>query len=326
MRITDSQLQLSAQRQFSQQRSEKLSLQYQPPRPSTPASSTVDISAPARVQEELQAAIDNDPRLKLIRSLLEIMLGESITLTEYHPKDQSKPSTDSNTPTTLDEGGFILHYAAEEQEQESTQYAASGTIETSDGMHISFSAELSLSRQFQRSVTLDVATGSAARPKKDPLVLNYAAPAATLSPQTFQFDLDQDGRRENISLLNHGSAYLALDRNQDGKINHGGELFGAKSGNGFADLAQFDQDRNGWIDEDDAVFGELKLWLKDASGNDQLQSLAQAQIGALYLGYAKADFDLNDGQNRNLGQLRASGIYLRENGQAGSLQQLDLSV
>ena len=41
----------------------------------------------------------------------------------------------------------------------------------------------------------------------------------------------------------------ALDINEDGKINDGKELFGTASGNGFGDLAAYDQDNNGWIDE-----------------------------------------------------------------------------
>ena len=54
--------------------------------------------------------------------------------------------------------------------------------------------------------------------------------------------------------------FLALDLNGDGRINNGSELFGALSGNGFADLAQYDSDANGWIDENDEIFQRLKVW------------------------------------------------------------------
>ena len=62
-----------------------------------------------------------------------------------------------------------------------------------------------------------------------------------LSDQTFYFDLDADGKEEEISVLN-GSGYLALDKNGDGVINDGSELFGTKNGDGFADLARYDED------------------------------------------------------------------------------------
>ncbi|MGL6042133.1 MAG: hypothetical protein ACRC01_13165, partial [Deefgea sp.] len=137
---------------------------------------------------------------------------------------------------------------------------------------------------------------------------------------------DADDNKENLHMLNRGSAYLALDRNRDGKINDGKELFGAESGNGFADLAQYDGDQNGWIDEADSVYGDLKLWLKDASGQDQLLSISQLRIGAISVSYARGDFDLNNRQNQNYGQIRSSGVYLSENGQVGTLQQVDLSV
>ena len=42
----------------------------------------------------------------------------------------------------------------------------------------------------------------------------------------------------------NGSGYLALDKNGDGTINDGSELFGTRNGDGFADLAQYDEDGN----------------------------------------------------------------------------------
>ena len=77
------------------------------------------------------------------------------------------------------------------------------------------------------------------------------------------FDIDADGEEESISYLQGGSGYLALDKNGDGVINDGSELFGTKSGDGFADLAEYDADGNGWIDENDPIFDKLLIWAKD---------------------------------------------------------------
>ena len=94
-----------------------------------------------------------------------------------------------------------------------------------------------------------------------------------------------------------GAGLLDLDKNADGKSNDGKELFGPTSGNGFAELAALDSDGNGWIDENDPAFQQLKVWTKDASGEDHLSSLAQAKVGALFLGNASTPFSMNDTQN-----------------------------
>ena len=79
-----------------------------------------------------------------------------------------------------------------------------------------------------------------------------------LSDQTFYFDLDADGEEEEISMLK-GSGYLALDKNEDGIINDGSELFGTGNGDGFADLARYDEDGNGWIDENDSILSLIHI-------------------------------------------------------------------
>ena len=72
-------------------------------------------------------------------------------------------------------------------------------------------------------------------------------------------------------------------------INDGNELFGTKSGDGFKDLAKYDKDRNGWIDEADDIFDDLRIWTKDEQGNDKLLTLKEAGVGAIYLGgFSKA--------------------------------------
>ena len=138
--------------------------------------------------------------------------------------------------------------------------------------------------------------------------------------------LDADGCAENVHALAPGSGYLAVDRNGDGRINDGGELFGTSSGDGFADLAAFDADGNRWIDEADAAFSTLLVWQRDAAGGSSLTTLRDAGVGALYLGAQETPFALTDEDNRLLGKVRASGIYLNEDGRAGTLQQIDLAV
>ena len=77
-------------------------------------------------------------------------------------------------------------------------------------------------------------------------------------------------------MLGSGSGFLALDKNGNGKIDDGSELFGTKSGDGFADLAEYDSDGNGWIDEKGRVYVlyEVKEIMKDMScGNQKVAKL-----------------------------------------------------
>src|SRR5690606_7458878 len=155
---------------------------------------------------------------------------------------------------------------------------------------------------------------------------NFGGNAAELTDQKFDFDIDADGEADRVSFVGSASGFLVLARNRNGAIDDGTELSGARTGNGFAELAAFDSDGNGWIDENDAIFAELRIWTKDSSGADQLGTLAEHNIGALYLGQAATPFDLKDAQYNQHGQILSTGVYLSEDGRAGTMQQLDLFV
>lgn len=223
-------------------------------------------------------------------------------------------------------GGYGGSYSEEYfyHEEESTSFSTTGMVKTSDGREIEFNLELSMSRSFTEAYSRTIDFGS---PRfTDPLVINMDCDAADVTDQKFYFDLDADGHEEAISRLAPGSGFLALDKNGDGKINDGSELFGAKSGNGFKDLAKYDSDGNGWIDEADEVFKDLMIWSKDKDGKDKLVGLGQAGIGAIYLGSAATEFSLNNLEtNEANARIRSTGIFLYENGGMGTMQQLDLA-
>ena len=114
--------------------------------------------------------------------------------------------------------------------------------------------------------------------------------------------------------------------NNDGVVNNGSELFGPQSGNGFSELAEYDGDGNGWIDENDDVYDKLRIWTKDENGNDKLLALGQKGIGAIYLGNVNTDFALKNSQNQLQGEISRTGIFLNENGSAGTIQHIDLAL
>jgi len=219
--------------------------------------------------------------------------------------------------------GLDYHYEESYAEQETMNFSAQGKVYTDDGREIEINLNLEVSRQFNFSQSLDIKAGDALI---DPLVINYGGGTATLSPTKTDFDLDGDGEKENISNLEQGSGFLALDKNSDGVINDGQELFGPQTGDGFSELAGYDADKNGWIDENDPVFKKLSIRAKDSGGNDQLLALAQTGIGAIYIGNADTLFSLKDSENNLNGQIRQTGIFLKEDGQAGTIQHVDLAV
>lgn len=237
------------------------------------------------------------------------------------------------------QGRTVLEWTSESietiREHESTGFASTGTIQTADGQRLDFTLELEMCRDFtcERRQTARATVALC-----DPLVINFDGQACELTGKRFAFDLNADGTSESIHDLGRGSGYLAIDRNGDGCINDGSELFGTQSGNGFADLVGFDDDRNGWLDENDAVFDRLRIWQRGVNDTDggengeqnmaqeHLGTLRELGVGALCLASVDTPFALTDDENRLLGQIRASGIYLHEDGRAGSLQQVDLAV
>jgi len=208
------------------------------------------------------------------------------------------------------------------EESEATTFSSTGYATTSDGRAISFNVELSLSRSFTATYE---SFETASYFITDPLTLDLTGNNISVSDTKFFFDLDMDGVKEEISFAGQGNGFLALDKNNDGIINDGSELFGAKTGNGFKELANYDSDGNGWIDENDDIFEKLKVWTKDENGNDLLLDLKPADVGAIYLGSAPTEFALTDNNNYANAFIRSTGIFLRESGSVGTISQLDLT-
>lgn len=209
-------------------------------------------------------------------------------------------------------------------ETESMMFASKGLVQTADGRSIDFNIEVSMARACVEQFDM---LESETYIMTDPLIINTGANVSRVTDQKFLFDLDADGDTEEISFAAEGSGFLALDKNGDGVVNDGSELFGTTSGDGFKDLAAYHEDGNGWIDENDSVFSKLRVWSKDEEGNDLMVRLLDADVGAIYLGNADTQFALKDGANNTNGEIKKTGIYLKEStGQAGTISHVDLAV
>lgn len=284
-------------------------------------------------------AEDIDSTTRFINILMELITGRKVKIKTVSPEPeevdpekaaaltQAASQASGQSQPQAGSAGFGLEYDRRETylEAESLNFSARGVVRTTDGKQIDFNLELSMQRLFYSEESTSIRLGDAVQ-QQDPLVINFDGTAAQLTSAKFSFDLNADGAAEQISFVGPNSGFIALDKNGDGRVNDGSELFGTVSGNGFEDLAAYDQDQNGWIDDNDSVFGQLQVWTKDVQGNDLLTSLKGSGVGALYLGNISTQFDFKTANNESLGTLRASSVYLNENGSVGTLQDVDLTV
>jgi hypothetical protein len=275
-------------------------------------------------------------KIEMLQRMIEALTGkkfkfivpEKIRLNKAGSLEMKLPPAQTAATVTRapERAGWGLEYDLHEThyEKQTMSFSAQGVVKTADGREIQLDVELNLSREFASRKDVSLRMGDAVR--VDPLVINFNSPSARLTENKISFDLDKDGTSEQMSFVAGGSGFLALDMNNDGIVNDGSELFGPQSGNGFADLSAYDGDGNGWIDEGDDIYDRLRIWTKDEQGNDQLFALGQKGIGAIYLGSAAASFDLKGTQNQLLGDIGSTGIFLRENGTAGTVQHIDLAI
>jgi hypothetical protein len=140
------------------------------------------------------------------------------------------------------------------------------------------------------------------------------------------FDHDGDGVLTRTGWVGGDDALLVLDRNADGLIGSGAELFGdftplpngALAPDGYAALAVLDANRDGVLDARDPAFADLKLW-RDVSQDGvsqpgELMTLAEAGIVSLDLAHTAHNQRLANGNT-----LTAQGSFTRADGSRGGM-------
>ena len=108
-----------------------------------------------------------------------------------------------------------------------------------------------------------------------------------------KFDLFADGDKVNTGWVSSGDGLLVLDRNHDGSIGDGSELFGSstsladgtKAIDGYVALRELDTNHDGVISSDDAAFADLQVWVDansdGVSSTGELKSLASLGIAKI---------------------------------------------
>jgi hypothetical protein len=278
------------------------------------------LAAGAAAAPEVQSCGCGDEAVKIgiLERMLEELTGRPCKIRPVQA-EQLRPSPGS---APVPRGGWGLSYDKVEQLEvhESMTFSARGKVRTADGREICVSVDLAMRRDLVVRREEHLRLG--APEVKDPLILDLTGGGARLGPERVSLDLDLDGREEQIATVAPGAGFLAVDLDGDGTVSDGSELFGPRTGDGFAELAEHDEDHNGWIDEGDSVFDRLRIW----TTGTRLLSLRDAGIGAISLGNVTSRFRITDPAGEQLGQVDSTGIWLGEDGTAGVIQHVDLVV
>ncbi|WP_019615845.1 hypothetical protein [Psychromonas ossibalaenae] len=240
--------------------------------------------------------------LLVMKLLIEHMTGKRIELSENSPKPENNVSVVQSTSVST----LNVHGQVESLEGQS----AALDFEITKQLNVNMSRrELQINETSEQQLT-------------DPLVINLSREFADLDSAKFYFDLDADGDKDWVPKLAAGSAFIALDNNGNAQVDDGSELFGPQSGNGFVDLAKYDENSDQVIDSQDSVYAQLKVWRPGG----ELLAVADVGISSISLQAVQDVREYRDEQGRLLGMAQKSAEFTRENGSAGRVQHIDMMI
>ncbi len=144
--------------------------------------------------------------------------------------------------------------------------------------------------------------------ESDPITLDLNGNGIELTSYSngARFDILGNGTAVNTAFVTGGDAFLTLDRNGNGIVDSGKELFGDQNGarNGFEELRKLDSNGDGVINARDKEFSALRLFRDNGNGiteAGELISLADAGIESIDLNYTNVN-EKTSGGNR-IGQV-----------------------
>lgn len=155
----------------------------------------------------------------------------------------------------------------------------------------------------------------------DPIVLDLSGEGLNLTQagKGAKFDINADGILDNTAWVKGNTAMLVYDKNGNNVIDNGSELFGDQNGakDGFKELAKYDINKDGKIDNKDSIYKYLKLY-RDLNGDgkmsdDEFSTLKDMGIKSLNLECRDADDDVNGNS------IVLRGSFEREDGTKGEM-------
>jgi trimeric autotransporter adhesin len=171
---------------------------------------------------------------------------------------------------------------------------------------------------------------------RDPLVLdldgNGIETTAPSSISPILFDHTGNGIKTGTGWVSPNDGFLVLDRNGNGTIDTGAELFGDSTplsggglaADGFAALADLDSNTDGVVDASDARFVELRVWRDlnqdGLSQAGELSTLAATGIASLTVAHSNDTVDLGNGNT-----IVSQGTFTRTDGSANLMSGVDMA-
>ena len=147
------------------------------------------------------------------------------------------------------------------------------------------------------------------------------------------FDHNKDGIRTATGWVKPDDGLLVLDRNGDGIINNGGELFGdstlladgSRAAHGYAALAELDSNGDGKVDAADEKFADLRVW-RDLNSDgistaSELFTLEELGIASLDTAYKNTHTGLAGGNT-----LVQQGSFTKADGSSGQMGDVNFVV
>jgi hypothetical protein len=227
------------------------------------------------------------PEAQMKRELLRSMFG----MKDEEDESKKKQQNTHSTPQPIDTAEFSQASLALSR-TESASFSASnenGTLEIT----VTHTESLNIQASFSPGENVQ---------QSDPLVLDLNGDGINLThvENGVKFDITGNGTKEQVAWVASSDGLLVWDRNANGIIDNGKELFGDQHGavDGFMELTTLDSDKNGTIDARDSLFEKLNIWQdKNQNGiseSDELQNLRALGINAISLWTTSAN-DVNAG-------------------------------
>lgn len=254
-----------------------------------------------------------DSKTRMIVRALEALTGEKIDLRHFKETNSSKQTG------TIQAHAPVLIYERMQSEESGLNLSFEGVLRTQEGVDISFSLSIQWKQEFVETERIRMQNGAE---MEDPIIISLDG-KPPVSPEKFDFNLTPTAPQLNN--LAAGSGYLVNDLNANGRADNGLELFGPKTSDGFAELAAYDDDGNGWIDSADAVFKQLYLW-SPQQGDGKMLSLEQVGIGAISLSSVNIDYMQKSSIDTPLARFKEASIAVGEKGEAYGIFSIDLAV
>lgn len=211
-------------------------------------------------------------------------------------------------------------------EEFQTNASPATPINSIQSLRNEFQFQLTFQFEFSLSVDIRIALNQLDQ-QQDPIVVDLDGDGIELTnvENGPMFDIKGTGEIVRTAWIRGGDAFLAVDRNGNGKIDNGLELFGDQWGaqNGFEELRKLDTNSDGYISKEDRDYDRLLLWRDNGDGvssREELFTLAQMGIERISLQYKNVSI-LGDRNNK----ITQKSFFIRNDGSVGRVADVLLN-